>query len=161
MGLVFSYFTSDYEKRICTLEKIIGNFSGRIASLEAASKDAAASKRNSSLESRESPSPKARSGAFHFCDGVWFDNPRKVEEFKSSDEFDPAFAKSIEDNTDEELMKDQGFTTLHELEEYLDTHRIYFFEAKYEGATYHTTLKNKEEFEEFRKSFETWIKSGF
>lgn len=158
MGLVFSYFTSDYEKRICTLEKIIGNFSGRIASLEEAAR-----KRNSSLESPSTKeTTKARSGAFHFCDGVWFDNPRKVEEFRSSDEFgNPAFAKSIEDNTEEELMKDQGFTTLHELEEYFDAHRIYFFEAKYEGATYHTTLKNKKEFDEFRKSFETWIKSGF
>lgn len=163
MGLIISYCTSrqsTYETRAFNLEKRadglridVSNLFTRIEELEMR-----VARQNVSTPSTES--------GFRFPllgrDYVLLKDPRKLSEFRCSDDFDPEFSKTMNEYDDEEVfMKDNGIKTELDLEEFYDRHRIYSAGVVYDGNTYNTKFATQKEWEDLRENLQAWIMTRF
>lgn len=153
MGLVISYYTSEYEKRICALEKIIGQMHNDITLLS--------SKMNQiqSQNKTQLDASKASSGhsSFRFNETTVLYDPLKVYQFQTSDKLNSEFVNKLETfETEDDIMKAYGITTQQEMEKLVDDNREYSVEVQYGDSTYHTSFDNKKDFETFRNNFNAW-----
>lgn len=152
MGLIFSYdIPADYEDRICALESKLAELETKISVLSRLEDKRVLRE----IQNSQAPKP------FLFNNLLTIRDPKKVTSFQFSDELSTWVIEELEKyETEEELMTAHGFSTPHELEEYLDSKRTFSVTVEYDGEQYATHFGDRKEWNEFTSSLEAWMQKA-
>lgn len=144
MGLVYSYFAADHEKRIQSLEKIVVELNKRTEKAQADVREM-----KEYLEEQKM--------MFQWSGTTVLYDPKKVIDIQMDNAFTNELDEEMKGFEDAEaFMKHKGFTTQEELDAYIESKRRYTFNVHY-GTLYHTrTFDNKAEADDFRERFSKW-----
>lgn len=160
MGLIFSYdVPADYESRLCALENKLDELETKISVLARLEDKRVLREIQGGIRSTEANTPPLK--PFLFNNLLTIRDPKKVVGYQCSDELSTWIIEELEKyETEEELMAAHGFSTPHELEEYLDSKRTFSVTVEYDGEQYATHFGDRNEWNEFTSSLEAWMKNA-